>query len=178
MGDMADTPRPTFRWRGKDLLLRGVLVGVILFLVSVSWGVVVPVGKVAGLHVVVDYEGHVDVSPEGALIYDREQPMSYQVQIENRSGSSLSDLEIQSSLHSNGTVCGEKTYEPGVRLPGAPFSPVYHTSLPAGEKYSYRVIYDPKICGSEGHLKVHLRYSEYGRPTGSTLISPATFRFQ
>lgn len=178
MGDMADTPYPTHRWGWKSLAVRMALAGLILFLVSVSWGVMVPVGNVVGMQVLVDLEGHVDVSPEGDLIYDKTRPMSYQVLIENKSGASVSNVEIQSSLHSNGTVCGEKSYEPGVRLPGAPFSPVYSTSLPPGEKYSYRAEYDPKICASGAHLKVHIRYNDRGTTTGSTLISPAGFRFQ
>ena len=181
MGGIADTPSKV--GKKEKLALHhwvGFLVLGLLF-TTLAWGsTAIHIGDVKGLELQVEFRGYQGVAHNGEFLYSKGRALAYQINLINRSNLSFSELEVQSSLHSDGVTCETKTLYPGTKLPGEALSPVHTVSIPPGGEYDYEVIYQvpPQICNSSGNLKVRLQYNQRGRIHSSTLIAPVHYQFE
>jgi hypothetical protein len=152
-------------------MIAGAVAAAILIMVaafSLSHGATIPVGNAQGLDVRVDFQGYKAMA-NGTFVYELKQVLSYRVTVTNRTPISLNQMEIQSMLQADHG-----------RMPGAPFSPVYRTSLAPGQSYQFDVTYEPGQAPAkiDSRLLVSAKYVQRGAYKSDTLLCPTPLRFE
>jgi hypothetical protein len=149
----------------------------------ISWGdssSFMHVGTYNNLDVQANFMGYTSVEPNGEFVFQIGQPMLYQVRVTNRGNRSVPQIEVYSSLHTDGVSCGDETVNPGARLEGNSLSPTHRFSLAPGQSYEYDAMYDPPagLCAGSSHLQVRLSTIIRDIQRATTLYSPAHFHFE
>gem|GEM_PF-3624781 len=181
MDSVADIPAKVGRPSKMGLAQWVSIILVTSLYASLAWGArVMQFGQIQGMEVEGEFYGYSQQNQKGEFVFPSGKHLAYKIRIKNRSNKSFANMEVQSSLHSDGATCPSMSLYPGARLPGAALSPVHTISLSPGTSQEYEVVYplSNDICNSSGHLKVRIQYSLSGRLHSSTLLAPAHYRIE
>lgn len=180
MVDMTDTPIPHHHSNGWRKVAAAAAAA--LLLSSLAWGMsgFIHVGEANGLIVQAEFYRFRSVSGHGEYNYSPGGSLDYQIKLQNRGNSSFSNVEVQSSLHSEGGACGGQPTPPGQVMPGNSISPAFRTSLSPGREYNFNASYSAPAgaCDSSAYLQVRIQYMHQGSIHSYRFTCPARFRFQ
>ena len=181
MVGIADTPLNANRPRRRRAFRWALACSLTILVAALAWGSSGPIhlGNANGVEVRVEIDGYHTVGDRGEFVFPPGSAMRYTVRAVNRGFHTVTDMEIQSSLHSDGAACGDRSLTAGSLLPGAALSVPQRKDLSPSESLAFDASYPvpTEVCGS-GHLKVRVNFVESDQRRSTSLVSPVHFAFK